>query len=32
MKKMLLLAIMVSTAFSCGKKVAQENVTTKEIK
>lgn len=32
MKKMLLLAIMVVTAFSCGKKVAQENVTTKEIK
>lgn len=32
MKKMLLLAIMVITAFSCGKKVAQENVTTKEIK
>jgi hypothetical protein len=31
MKKMLLLAIMVSVAFSCGKKVAQENVNTKEI-
>lgn len=30
MKKMFLLTIIVITAFSCAKKVSQENVTTKE--